>query len=243
MAMRPENTAGMPGFSYAYQPIVDVLTREVFSHEALIRGARNEPAYQVLSQIDDATKYQFDQTSRIAAIGLAASLGLRTHLNVNILPGSLFSPSVSIDATLEAASRSRLPIERLVLEVTESEAIADHAKFAGLLNVYRGMGLKVAIDDFGAGISGLNLLADFQPDQIKIDMNLVRHIERDGPRQAIVRAIMQVCEDLGIDVIAEGVETYQEYAWFADQGVRLFQGYLFAKPGFEAFPAVHYPAM
>jgi len=235
--------ADFPPFSYAYQPIVDVLTREVFSHEALIRGQGNEPAFQVLNQIDEAAKYQFDQASRIGAIQLAASLGLPTHINLNILPGSLFSPDVSIDATLEAASRSGLPIERLILEVTESEAIADHAKFAGLLNAYRGMGLKVAIDDFGAGISGLNLLADFQPDQIKIDMNLVRGIERDGPHQAIVRAIMQVCGDLGIDVIAEGVETPQEYIWFANQGVRLFQGYLFAKPGFQAFPDARYPDM
>ncbi len=235
--------ADFPHFSYAYQPIVDVLTHEVFSHEALIRGQGNEPAYQVLNQVDEATKYQFDQTSRIAAIKLAASLGLPAHLNLNILPGSLFSKDVSIDATLEAASHHGLPIERLILEVTEGEAIADHAKFASLLNAYRGMGLKVAIDDFGAGISGLNLLADFQPDQIKIDMNLVRGIEHDGPRQAIVRAILQVCGDLGIDVIAEGVETHPEYLWFANQGVRLFQGYLFAKPGFQAFPEVHYPDM
>jgi len=235
--------ASVPGFSYAYQPIVDVLTREVFSYEALIRGLCNEPAYQVLNKIGEATKYQFDQAGRIAAIKLAASLGLPTHINLNILPGSLFSPDVSIDATLEAASQCGLPIERLILEVTESEAIADHTKFAGLLNAYRGLGLKVAIDDFGAGVSGLNLLADFQPDQIKIDMNLVRGIERDGPRQAIVRAIMQVCGDLGIDVIAEGVETEPEYVWFANQGVRLFQGYLFAKPGFQIFPAVHYPNM
>jgi EAL domain-containing protein (putative c-di-GMP-specific phosphodiesterase class I) len=242
-ASEPRHEASFPSFSYAYQPIVDVLTREVFSYEALIRGLNNEPAYQVFNQIDDATKYQFDQISRIAAIKLAASLDLRTHINVNILPGSLFSPDVCIDATLDAVSKSGLAIERLILEVTESEAIADHAKFAGLLNAYRGIGLKVAIDDFGAGISGLNLLADFQPDQIKIDMNLVRGIERDGPRQAIVRAIMQVCWDLGIDVIAEGVETVQEYVWFANQGVRLFQGYLFAKPGFQVFPAVHYPEM
>lgn len=103
------------------------------------------------------------------------------------------------------------------------------------------MGLKVAIDDFGAGYSGLNMLAGFQPDQVKIDMNLVRGIERHGPRQAIVRAVAQVCGDLGIDVIAEGVETLAEYAWFAEHVIRLFQGYLFAKPGFESLPRAHFP--
>jgi len=106
---------------------------------------------------------------------------------------------------------------------------------------YRGLGLLMAIDDFGAGYSGLNLLADFQPDQIKLDMKLIRGIEWHGPRQAIVRAINQICLDLGIDVIAEGVETELEYAWLASQGIHLFQGYLFAKPGFESFPKVYYP--
>ena len=99
----------------------------------------------------------------------------------------------------------------------------------------------MAIDDFGAGYSGLNLLTDFQPDQIKLDMKLIRGIEHHGPRQAIVHAIDQVCRDLGIDVIAEGVETAEEYAWLANEGVQLFQGYLFAKPAFESFPPVHYP--
>jgi len=110
-----------------------------------------------------------------------------------------------------------------------------------LMNEYRGLGVKVAIDDFGAGYSGLNLLANFQPDQIKLDMFLVRGIEGHGPRQAIVRATCQACRDLGIDVIAEGVETVEEYAWLMHAGVRLFQGYLLAKPGFESFPPVHYP--
>ena len=73
-------------------------------------------------------------------------------------------------------------------------------------------------------------------------MHLVRGIESRGPRQAIVRAVAQACGDLGIDVIAEGVETVAEYEWFVQHGVRLFQGYLFAKPGFECFPDVTFPA-
>ena len=69
----------------------------------------------------------------------------------------------------------------------------------------------------------------------------MRGIERHGPRQAIVRAVIQVCADLGVDVIAEGVETLAEYLWFSEQGVRLFQGFLFARPGFECLPSVQYP--
>jgi EAL domain-containing protein (putative c-di-GMP-specific phosphodiesterase class I) len=103
------------------------------------------------------------------------------------------------------------------------------------------MGLKVAIDDFGAGYSGLNLLAEFQPDQVKLDMKLIRSIESHGPRQAIVQAVNQICVDLGIDVIAEGVETQAEYEWLRSRRIFLFQGFLFARPALESLPTVHFP--
>jgi blue light- and temperature-responsive anti-repressor len=83
----------------------------------------------------------------------------------------------------------------------------------------------------------LNLLADFQPDVIKIDIHLVRDINGKGPRQAIVRAVIQACDDLGIDVIAEGIETEAEYRWFKRAGVGLFQGYLFGRPEFQSLPS------
>jgi EAL domain-containing protein (putative c-di-GMP-specific phosphodiesterase class I) len=231
----------VPAFSYAFQPIVDVVAREVFSYEALIRGRANEPAFRVLERVPAHARYQFDEDSRVAAIALAVQLGLHCHVNLNLLPQGLYESDTSITSTLEAAARHSLPIDRVILEVTEGEVIADYANLGQQLNEFRSMGLKVAIDDFGAGYSGLNMLADFQPDQIKIDMNLVRGIERHGPRQSIVRAVVQVCGDLGIDVIAEGVESLAEYTWFAEQGVRLFQGYLFAKPGFESLPQAQFP--
>ncbi len=237
----PRVPALMPAFSYAFQPIVDVGAREVFSYEALVRGTANEPAFRVLERVPAHARYQFDEDSRIAAIALAVRLGLRSHLNLNLLPRGLHESDTSVTSTLAAAARHALPIDRMILEVTEGEVIADYAQLGRQLNEFRSMGLKVAIDDFGAGYSGLNMLADFQPDQIKIDMNLVRGIERHGPRQSIVRAVVQVCADLGIDVIAEGVESLAEYTWFAEQGVRLFQGYLFAKPGFESLPAAQFP--
>jgi EAL domain-containing protein (putative c-di-GMP-specific phosphodiesterase class I) len=236
-----EQSAPDPSFTFAFQPIVDVNAREVISYEALIRGPGNEPAYQILKQVPAERLIIFDQRARVAAIILAARLGIDCNLNLNFIPQSLHSSTTSLSSTLEAANQSHLAIERIVLEVTEGEIIADQARFAEHINEYRGLGLKVAIDDFGAGYSGLNLLANFQPDQIKLDLTLVRGIESHGPRQAIVRAVGQVCNDLGIEVIAEGVEAEAEYTWLAAEGVRLFQGYLFAKPAFESFPPVHYP--
>lgn len=232
---------GLPAYSYAFQPIVDAAARKVYSMEALVRGAAGESAWQVLRQVPAEQKYRFDQDSREVAIALAARLGLGHHLNLNFLPQGLYASPTAISSTLEAAQRHGIPVEHLVLEVTEEEVIDDHAHFAEQIQQYRSQGMKVAIDDFGAGHSGLNLLAEFQPDQVKIDMKLVRGIERHGPRQAIVRAVAQVCGDLGIDVIAEGVESVAEYRWFTDQGISLFQGYLFAQPRFEGFPEVRFP--
>lgn len=241
-SMPPPVAAQIPPFSYAFQPIIDVQVRKVVSYEALVRGLGNEPAWHVLERVPAFHKYQFDQDSRVMAIARAAQLGLDCDLNLNFLPQGLYEAPESISATLDAAVRSNVPIERLNLEVTEEEVISDCAHFAARLNEYRRLGLKITIDDFGAGYAGLNLLAELQPDQVKIDMNLVRGIDKHGPRQAIVSAVSQVCTDLGIDVIAEGIETEQEYLWFMDQGICLFQGYLFSKPGFECFPPVRYPA-
>jgi blue light- and temperature-responsive anti-repressor len=233
--------ASCPDFTFAFQPIVDVRAREIISYEALVRGLGNESAYQILQQISADSLFAFDRNARARAIDLAKRLGISRNLNLNFLPQSLEASAESILTTLEAAKRVNLPVKRLVLEVTEGEIIDDASHFTELINEYRGLGLKLAIDDFGAGYSGLNLLAEFQPDQVKLDMKLIRGIERHGPRQAIVSAINQICFDLGIDVIAEGVESELEYAWLASQGIHLFQGYLFSKPAFESFPAVHYP--
>lgn len=233
--------AGLPRYTFAFQPIVDAVSRRVVSHEALVRGPAGEPAPGILQAIPASEIYRFDEESRVAALELAARLRFEGQLNLNLMSGGLQASGTAVESILAAARRCRVGFERVVIEVTEGEIIADPAQFARAMNVYRGMGVRVAIDDFGSGYAGLSLLADFQPDAIKLDMQLVRGIERRGPRQAIARAVIQVCFDLGMDVIAEGVETEDEYRWLVDEGVRLFQGYLFARPGFECLPQPSFP--
>ena len=116
--------------------------------------------------------------------------------------------------------------------------MTDHDHLKGILGEYTRRGFKTAIDDFGAGYSGLNLLAEFQPDIIKLDMALLRNIDRDPVRQAIVRGILGVCQALNIEVIAEGVETVAELTFLRGIGVYLFQGYLLARPAYEQIPDV-----
>ncbi|MGL5286659.1 MAG: EAL domain-containing protein, partial [Aeromonas sp.] len=112
-----------------------------------------------------------------------------------------------------------------------------------IVDHYRTLGFKTAIDDFGAGYSGLNLLTDFRPDIIKLDMHLLRGIDQDTIRQAIVRHCLALFAELNITALAEGIETRSEMTCLRMMGVRLMQGYLFAKPGFESLPDVDFASL
>jgi len=224
------------GYTFAFQPIVDMAAGQIVAYEALLRGLHNEPAEQVLRQADPAERQALNRHSPGAAIELAAHLGLSARLNLNLMPRTMEDfPSV-IAALLAAAQRCHLRPEQIVLEILEREMIGDFDRFNAIVNEYRSSGIVFAIDDFGAGYAGLNLLSEFQPHLIKIDMHLVRGVGHKGPRQAIIRGILRTCFDLGIGIIAEGVETKDEYKWLRSEGIDLFQGYLFAKPAFEALP-------
>ncbi len=230
-------------YAFAFQPIIHAPSRSIYSYEALIRGPAGETAASVLQQVEPSATHAFREQQRIAALESAARLGLRTRININFQPSDIAHSATAISSLLAAAERCRIPFESIILEVLESEIIRDSGDFSARMNPYRTSGLTFAIDDFGAGYAGLNLLADFQPNLIKIDMNLVRGIESNGPRQAILRGIVRTCLDLGIDIIAEGVETAEEYDWFRREGIELFQGFLLAKPEFDRLPTdFHLPA-
>ncbi|HJV07310.1 MAG TPA: EAL domain-containing protein [Chromobacteriaceae bacterium] len=221
-------------FSYAYQPIVDIETRQVFAHEALIRGSNGESASSVLARVNDENRYRFDQSCRVRAIETAAKLDMQTKLSINFMPNAIYRPELCIRTTLQAARDHDFPVERIIFETVEGERINDGKWLAEVLREYQRIGFLTAIDDFGAGFAGLNLLADFQPDIVKLDMDLIRQIDQRPARQSIVRGVARICEELNIDVIAEGVETEDEFLCLQQMGIRLIQGYLFSKPLFEA---------
>lgn len=220
--------------SMAFQPIVDTSSKTIFAHEALVRGPNGEPAGTIFAQVNDDNRYRFDQTCRVTAIELAARLKISTYLHINFMPNAVYSPERCIRTTLEAAERFGFPPTRIVFEITEGEKITDHDHLRHIIQHYQNIGFLTAIDDFGAGSSGLNLLADFQTDLIKLDMALVRNIQSDPIRESIVEGIVRVCEKLNIRVIAEGVETVDELETLQRLNITLFQGYYFAKPSFES---------
>lgn len=231
------NGAGLPfEISMVFQPILDIQKKCVFAYEALVRGKQGESAGWVLSQVNESNRYRFDQAIRVKAVQLASALNLSARLSINFLPNAVYRPETCIRATLEAAKVYNFPIQQLIFEITEGENIEDKAHLTSIIQEYKRQGFKTAIDDFGAGYSGLNLLAEFQPDLIKLDLALVRNIHQDRVKQAILHGIMIVCQEVGIDIIAEGVETKEELDFIVQSGIRYVQGFYFAAPEFEKLP-------
>ncbi|WP_232788461.1 EAL domain-containing protein [Macromonas nakdongensis] len=220
----------------AFQPIVDLDARTVFAYEALVRGANGASAAEVLGAVKPEDLYAFDQTCRVLAIETAQRLGMDAHLSINFLPNAVYEPATCIRLTLAAAHKVGFPPERLIFELTESEKIQNPAHALRIIKDYQQRGFLTAIDDFGAGYSGLNLLAEFQPHLVKLDMALTRDIDRDAVRRAIVSGVVGTCQALGCKIVAEGVERPEELDTLRQMGVTLFQGYLLARPGLESLP-------
>lgn len=225
-------------FTFAFQPIINSARQCITAYEALIRGANGESAQNVLGQVNIANRYRFDQACRVKAVSTAIKLGLDCDLNINFYPNAVYSPELCIRTTLNAAETYGFPVEKIVFEVTEVERIEDTQHLINIIDCYRSLGFRTAIDDFGAGYAGLNLLTEYQPDYIKLDRQLIDNIDQQLAKQAIVRGIIQVCEELGVGILAEGIETKNEYVWLNEMGINFFQGYYFARPKIETLPAV-----
>ena len=148
----------------------------------------------------------------------------------------MYSPLACIQLTWKTAAAVGFPTQRLIFEFTENEEMADTAHITNIIDSYRRMGFATALDDFGAGHAGLSLLSRFQPDIIKLDMELVRGIDASLPRRMIVEGLIAMFARMRITVVAEGIETVAEYEALRDMGVRYMQGYLLARPGFRVLP-------
>jgi EAL domain-containing protein (putative c-di-GMP-specific phosphodiesterase class I) len=228
-------------FTMAFQPILDFTTNRVWGYEALVRGPAGESAASILGRVTPETVYRFDQAARVKAIDLAGRLfpaDDATRLSINFMPNAVYEPAACIRSSLEAAHRAGFAHDRIMFEFTENEKFRDTAHVARIVSEYRRQGFLTALDDFGAGFAGLSLLANFSPDLIKIDMDLLRGIDTDARRRIIVAGILTVAKSLEIAVIAEGVETEAELETLIGLGATLFQGYHFAKPHLEALPPV-----
>ena len=212
-----------------YQPIVSWSRREAFGYEALVRSS--ETTMPGPGALFDAA----EELGRIHDLGrqirnkCADPLGpeqLRKSLFVNLHTADL------LDSTLfDPDSRLAKIADRIVLEITERSTLESVGQVRERIARLRQLGFRIAIDDIGAGYSGLNSFAMIQPDVVKLDITLVRGVDEDPVKRKLVRVLADLCADLGILVVAEGVETPAERDTLVSLGCDLLQGYLFARPG------------
>ncbi|MCS0376637.1 EAL domain-containing protein [Vibrio diabolicus] len=227
-------------FTMAFQPIINCKKNQIYGYEALVRGLNNESAFSIISKVNDDNRYLFDQLCRVKAIALASKLKIDSLLSINFLPNSVYNPERCIRTTLNAAKKYNFPVDKIMFEFTEVEKIEDVNLVQSIVEYYNKLGFKTAIDDFGSGYAGLGLLAEFQTSIVKLDMELIRNIDKDHARQSIVKNCLNIFSDLKITPLAEGIETKEEFTCLRDFGIELMQGYLFAKPGFESLPNVDF---
>jgi len=223
----------LAGLWMAFQPIV-TCDGELYGHEALMRlkhprvphpGAMLEAA----EKLDDLTT--LGRAVRTRSSGPVASEPGSGALFINLHPYDLNDPDLlNPDTPL-----TRLA-DRVVLEITERKDLSNMQNLRTRIIQVRELGFRVAIDDLGAGYAGLTSFALLEPDIVKIDMSLVRDIDRSPVKQRLVRSLTALCADMGITVVGEGVETKGERDALVELGCDLLQGYHIAKPG-QPFPA------
>lgn len=209
------------------QPIVDLATGEVRGVEALARFPDGGSPERWFAQALGAGRgVELELLALRRALELVPHLPEGVYLSVNASAQSIVDPHLSrllVDAPL--------PLSRLVLEVTEHEAVVCYDSLIEVLAPLRGAGLRVAVDDVGAGYASFRHVLELRPDIIKLDRSLVHGIDTDGGSRAVVTAIALVALEVGAAITAEGVETMAELDTVVMLGVDSAQGYLIGRPG------------
>ncbi len=217
----------------AYQPIVSWSRREVFGYEALLRS--REPSLPHPGAILDAAErldrlHDLGRAIRTCAAEPAARMPEGAMLFVNLHTQDL------LDADLFDRDRPLARIaEHVVLEITERASLLHVRDVQTRIARLREMGFRIAVDDLGAGYAGLTSFAQLEPEVVKLDMSLVRGVHAQPTKLTLVRTMVAMCRELGMQVVAEGIETAEERDAMVQTGCDLMQGYLFARPG-VAFP-------
>jgi diguanylate cyclase (GGDEF)-like protein len=221
-----------------FQPIIDLKKRAILGYEALTRGPQDTPLHKPLALFEAATalglETELEILCRKNSIRAFARLALDAKLFLNISPGALTNPGFKKGKTLRYLEEFGISPERVVIEVTEQHKTRGYRLLAEALAHYRSMGFTVALDDLGAGYSGLRLWTEVLPDYIKIDKHFINNIHNDRIKSSFVTSLYRMASASNCQVIAEGVERADELKVLQKIGISFMQGYYFARP--ESIP-------
>ncbi len=220
-----------------FQPILRADSGALWGYECLMRGRTSTGELIYPDQIIAWAK-QENLTSMMDRICRETHLlnagtklrGSTANVLINFMPTAIYDPEFCLKTTVAAATKGGITADRIIFEVIETEKITDMGQLRSILDYYRRMGFRVALDDLGSGYSGLAVLGDLDPDLIKIDRQLISNAVASPMHRSICNSLVQLGKTLGKLVLAEGVETLEEKELLKGMGVDLFQGYLFGRP-------------
>lgn len=229
-----------------FQPIVDLTTRETLGYEGLTRGPQGtefESPYMLFDIATDSELiFELDRLCRRNAIISAEQLKKKYKLFVNLLPTTIRDPEFQGEKMLAFLEAHNLSPSRIVLEITERLAIENYDLFLEAMKTFTDLGFEVAIDDMGAGYSGLEKIVHLNPKYLKFDLMMVRDIDTSFVKREMLKAIHSLAVNVGADVIAEGIERVEELETLLELGIPYGQGFLFARPAasFVEVPVVEH---
>ncbi|MFI7008703.1 putative bifunctional diguanylate cyclase/phosphodiesterase [Streptomyces sp. NPDC050145] len=230
---------GNGGFALRYQPVVDLATEEVVGFEALLRWP-DDPRGTVPTELFVALA---EETGQIASLGAwvlrnaaagaaglqASASGPAPYISVNV-SARQFREADFVDQVRAALHTPGLRPGSLQLELTETVLMRRDKQIDSVVQAVKDLGVRIAVDDFGTGFSGLRYLREFPVDVLKIDKSYIDDITADARQFALVEGIVRIADTLGLDVIAEGIETPEQWAMLTAMDCRFGQGFLFSRP-------------
>jgi len=231
-----------------FQPIVRAeQPSDIFGYECLLRGEDREGntvnpgrIFQTAEEAD--LVYQLDRRARVLSVDNSQSYDIEPDqkIFINFLPTSIYDPEYCLNTTMKAVQKADAVPEQFVFEVVESEQVEDRDKLVDIMSYYREKGFQVALDDFGAGYSSLQMLSDMTPDVLKLDMGLVQNISENKMKAELCEQILNISANHDITTLAEGIETREQLEWFQARNLDLAQGFLFSKPSVPPPECVDY---
>lgn len=217
-----------------FQPIVSLKDGSIFGIEALSRGPANSIYESPIDLFDMAESmnmtWELELICRKKALQKFKQENLSCKLFLNVDPNIMHDSSYTQGLTREYLQSYSLAAEDIIFEITERAAIRNMTDFVSVLNNYKSQEYKIAVDDVGAGYSGLNMISDIRPHYIKIDMNLIRNVDKDRVKEALIKSMYEFSRISNTDIVAEGIETEAELLTLINMGIDYGQGYFIKKP-------------
>jgi diguanylate cyclase (GGDEF)-like protein len=218
-----------------YQPIVSLAQQQIFGYEALIRGPSDSPLHSPINLFNTAHRHgklaELDLLCRETVIRRYGELGLPGKLFINTTPAALLQNDYPHGLTLQFLKSAGLSPQQVVIELTEQYPIDDYDLMRQATEHYREMGFSIAIDDLGAGYSGLRTWSELKPDFVKLDRHFMQNIHEDREKRQFVQSMIDIAQSINCQVIGEGIEIRQEYLASQSLDMQFVQGYYFGRPG------------